>query len=96
MPPPTVRYTPSEDDVYATIRLGPRARWVAEYYPVDVLEEEGEELVVRFAASDVAVVARLLVRLGTDAVLVDGDEVDRATATLRGRILTRYGVSRTS
>lgn len=89
-PAPVVRYTPSEDDVYATIRLGSRARWVAEYYPVDVLEDDADHLTVRFAASDALVAARLLVRLGPHAELLDGDEVAAATARLRTAILARY------
>jgi predicted DNA-binding transcriptional regulator YafY len=87
-PAPVVRYTPSEDDVQATIRLGPRAAWVADYYPVDVIDTD--PLTVRFSTSDAGVAARLLVRLGGDAVLVKGPEVREATASLRKRILTRY------
>ncbi len=89
-PPPIVRYTPGEDDVYATILLKDRARWVAEYYPVEILTDDDRGLTVRFAASDAAVAARLLVRLGPSAELVDGDAVRRATEGLRSRILARY------
>jgi proteasome accessory factor C len=89
-PPPTVRYTPGEDDVYATIRLTGPARWVAEYYPVETLETDAESIVVRFAASDAMVAARLLVRLGADAELLDGDDVAAAARELRSRILARY------
>jgi proteasome accessory factor C len=77
-PAPEVRYTPSEDDVQATIKLHPRAAWVADYYPVDVIETD--PLTVRFSTSDAGVAARLL----------DGTEVADATASLRQRILTRY------
>lgn len=86
-PLPEVRYTPSEDDVRATIRLGPRARWVGEYYPVEVLDDEG---LVVFSASDPAVAARLLLRLGPDAELVEGDEVGKALVATRAAILARY------
>ena len=89
-PPPVVRYMPSEDDVRATIRLGPRARWVAEYYPVEVLSDSGSEMVVEFSASDASVAARLLLRLGTDAELVKGPETQAALVDLRRRILARY------
>jgi proteasome accessory factor C len=90
-PTPGVRYTPSEDDVRATIRLGPRAAWVAEYYPVDVVESD--PLVVRMSASDPGVAATLLLRLGSDAELLDGSEVGAATARLRRSVLSRYGVT---
>jgi proteasome accessory factor C len=89
-PPPEVRYTPSEDDVRATIELGRRARWVADYYPVDVLSDNGAEMVIEFSASDAAVAARLLLRLGTDARLVEGPETETALQDLRNRILRRY------
>ncbi|HSF84583.1 MAG TPA: WYL domain-containing protein [Acidimicrobiia bacterium] len=92
-PPPVVAYTPSESDIYAVLRLGPRARWVADYYPVEVVEaaDTSGALTVRFAASDPAVAARLLLRLGADAELVDGDEVREKLEELRSRILARYG-----
>ena len=87
---PEVRYTPEEDDVRATIRLRPAARWVADYYPVEIETDDGSEMVVRFSASDPAVPARLLVRLGASAELVEGAEVARSAADLRSRILARY------
>lgn len=90
LPPPEVRYTPEEDDVRATIRLRPTARWVADYYPVEIEADDGVEMVVRFSASDPAVPARLLVRLGASAELVEGTEVARSAADLRARILARY------
>lgn len=91
IPPPEVRYTPSEDDVRAIIQLGPAARWVAEYYPVDQVAED----VVAFSASDPAVAARLLLRLGDSATLLEGDEVRARLAEHRQRILTRYKVDGT-
>jgi len=90
LPPPEVRYTPEEDDVRATIRLRAAARWVADYYPVEIEADDGVEMVVRFSASDPAVPARLLVRLGAAAELVEGAEVARSAADLRARILARY------
>ena len=89
-PPPEVRYTPSEDDVRATIGLGERARWVADYYPVDVLSNSGSEMVIEFSAADASVAARLLLRLGTDGRLIEGPETGAALEDLRGRILARY------
>lgn len=89
-PLPEVRYTPSEDDVRATIRLGERARWVAEYYPVEVLSDTGTEMLIEFSAADPSVAARLLLRLGADARLVAGPETEAALQDLRNRILTRY------
>jgi proteasome accessory factor C len=89
-PAPTVHYSPNEDDVRATIELAARGRWVADYYPVEVVADRGEWLLVRFSASDPLVVARLLLRLGGDGRLVEGDEVASSLARLRSVILKRY------
>ncbi len=35
----SIRYTPGDDDVHVTIRLLGDARWVADYYPVDVIDD---------------------------------------------------------
>jgi len=85
-PPPEVRYTPTEEDIRATIRLGPRAFWVADYYPV---EDLGDGL-IRFSAGDASVPARLLLRLGVDAELVEGPEVAELLEDYRRRIVARY------
>ena len=90
-PPAQVRYAPGVDDVEAVIRLGRGATWVADYYPVEVLSRRGAQIDVRFSASDAAVTARLLVRLGREAELLEGPEVAIATADLRTRICRRYG-----
>jgi proteasome accessory factor C len=90
LPPAEVRYVPSVEDVRARIALGPRARWVPEYYPVDVVSDRPEELVVDFSAADPLVAARLLLRLGPDARLISGREVKRALDDLRKRILAVY------
>jgi proteasome accessory factor C len=89
-PAPVVRYSPNEDDVRATISLAERGRWVADYYPVEIVEDDGEWLTVRFSASDPLVAARLLLRLGADGKLVEGPEVGDALRRLRSVILKRY------
>lgn len=89
-PPVEVRYLPGEDDVRATIRLAKRAQWVAEYYPIEVVEDDADGLVIRFSAGDIAVIARLLLRLGDAAELVEGAGVAEALEDLRRRILGRY------
>lgn len=90
---PEVRYTPGEEDVRATIRLASAARWVIDYYPVEVVSESDEEVVIRFSAADPAVAARLLLRLGPLATLEEGVEVAAAVSDMRQRILARYGAS---
>lgn len=90
LPPAEVRYVPSIEDVRARIALAPGARWVMEYYPVDVISDNEGEVVVDFSAADPLVAARLLLRLGPDARLLKGEEVRRALAELRQRILAVY------
>ena len=85
-----IGYTPGAEDVRAVIRLGQPARWVADYYPVETVSDDNEGLTVRFSSSDASVVARLLLRLGSTAELVDGSEVRDRTDELRRRILNRY------
>ena len=89
--PQAVAYTPSADAVYAILALGPGARWVSEYYPVEVVGNAGGEQLIRFAMSDPRVGARLLIRLGDQARLVEGDEVAAETDRLRRAILAVYG-----
>lgn len=90
IPEPQVSYTPSDDDVRARIALSPSARWVLDYYPVDVVSDSGDEVVIEFSASDPSVAARLLLRLGDRARLIEGDEVRAALSDLGNRILARY------
>jgi len=85
-----IGYMPGDEDVRALIRLGERARWVADYYPVEMVKDTSRGLTVRFSASDASVIARLLLRLGSEAVLVEGDEVAERRDELRERILNRY------
>lgn len=90
---PEVGYTPTEEDVRAVIRLHGPARWVADYFPVEKVADDDAGLVVRFSASDASVVARLLLRLGRAAELIEGDEVAGRVRELRDRILARYGAA---
>jgi proteasome accessory factor C len=89
-PLPEIRYTPDEDDVRVTIRLAPEARWVAEHYPVEVVDETEDATTIQMSVSDPLVAARLLLRLGDAAELIEGSEAAESLAGLRRRILTRY------
>jgi proteasome accessory factor C len=90
LPPRAIRYTPSVEDVRCRIALTPAARWVLDYYPVDIVSEAPEETVVEFSAGDPLVAARLLLRLGPQGRLLDGPEVAEALEALRARILSVY------
>jgi len=89
-PAPEVRYSPSDDDIVCTIELGPGARWVPEYYPVEILDDDPSSYRIRFRASDAAVPAGLLLRLGPDARLIEGAEVRVALQDRKREVLARY------
>ncbi|HKX75324.1 MAG TPA: WYL domain-containing protein [Acidimicrobiia bacterium] len=90
LPQPQVRYVPSAEDVRCRIELSPPARWVVEYYPVEIVSDDGETTVIDFSASDPSVAARLLLRLGGSARLLEGDEVREARDRLRANTLALY------
>nr|WP_283250946.1 WYL domain-containing protein [Rhabdothermincola salaria] len=96
-PPPDPRpvevFRPGPDDPRVTLDLAPEARWVAEQYPV----EEIEELASGGLRVTLAVVARpwlerLLVRLGPEATVVAAPEdLGDVAGTAARRVLSRYG-----
>ncbi|MBW3666132.1 MAG: WYL domain-containing protein [Actinobacteria bacterium] len=90
LPEPRVSYTPSPEDVTCVIDLSPAARWVLDYYPVEVLRESSRSIRIRFSSPDTEVPARLLLRLGHDARLVEGAEVAERTRQLGELLLARY------
>lgn len=92
-PPAGVRYTAGVDDTVVRIALDRSAGWVTDYYPVREVSGEASGSVVEFSASDPAVVARLLLRLGGSARLLDGGDAPQVRASienLRSRVLSRY------
>jgi len=68
-------FQPADDDIVARLRLSPRARWVAEYYPVTSSTELGEgSLEVTLRVGDPQWLQRLLLRLAPDAVVLEPAE----------------------
>ncbi|MEU0092165.1 WYL domain-containing protein [Kribbella sp. NPDC006257] len=78
-------FQPSEYDLLATVRLEPPARWVAEYYPTESVEEgPSGSLIVKLRVADTAWLQRLVLRLGGSAtVLEPADLSDQIAATAR-------------
>jgi proteasome accessory factor C len=100
-PPAAVRdaggYVPAVGDAIVTLQLAPAARWVVEHHPVESVEAHEGGLRVTMAVSQLTWLARLLIRLGPDAAVVDveGGEFDRedvetSVRDLAGSILARY------
>lgn len=90
VPEPGVGYTASDTDTVCVIDLDARALWVLEYYPVEILEETNAVTRIRFSAPDPEVPARLLLRLGADARLVEGVEVATRVRELGSRLRNLY------
>lgn len=90
IPEPGVGYSPSKDDISCVIDLTAGARWVLEYYPVEVVRESKQTTRVHFHSPDAEVPARLLLRLGRDGRLVEGTEVARRMGEIGRFLLSRY------
>jgi proteasome accessory factor C len=85
-------FRPSVDDPRVVLRLAPAARWVVEQYPVESVDElDDGRLEVTLAVTAPAWFARLVLRLGADAEVVDAPgglaDVPRDAAR---RVLERY------
>jgi proteasome accessory factor C len=68
-------FRPRAEHRSAVLLLEPAARWVAEYYPVDEVVEEGERLRVRLRYADPNWLVRLVLGLGGGARLVEPREL---------------------
>jgi proteasome accessory factor C len=86
-------FQPRSDDPRVVIRLTPEAFWVADYYPVEVIRRDDDEMVVELVATAVPWLERLLVRLGPAAEVLRAEGLDDATdlaGRAASRILARY------
>lgn len=84
-------YTRSAEDQEVRLRLGPRARWVAEYYVVTETQERDGFLEVALPTKDLAWAAKLVLRLGGEALVLEPEELRSLTRELAGLTLERYG-----
>jgi proteasome accessory factor C len=83
-------YTPSDRDVEVRLRLGPRARWVAEYYEVrDEREVDGEVEVV-LPTPELTWVAKLALRVGPEITILEPPELVELARELADQTLARY------
>jgi proteasome accessory factor C len=83
-------YTPGAEDRAVRLRLGPGARWVAEYYRVDRAVERDGALEVTLPTKDLTWVAKLLLRLRGEARVLDPPELAEAARDLAEETLAGY------
>lgn len=84
-------YSPTGQDLAVRLRLRPPARWIAEYYAtteVRDLPDGGAE--VTLPTRQLGWVARLVLRLGDDAEVLDPPELRAEVARLAEVTLARY------
>jgi proteasome accessory factor C len=85
-------FAPGEDLTVATLRLGPAARWVTEYYPaLDVRPGEDGTLEVDLQVADPRWLTRLVLRLAPDATVVAPREIAADVARAARQALGHYG-----
>jgi proteasome accessory factor C len=84
-------YTRSSEDIDVRLRLGPRARWVAEYYVVgEAVEGEHGSLEIALPTKDLAWAAKLVLRLGGEAAILGPEELRSLTRDLAEHTLQHY------
>jgi proteasome accessory factor C len=84
-------YTRSDRDVSVRLRLGPGARWVAEYYVVEEVREVGDgTLEVALPAKDLQWVTKLVLRLGGEATVLGPPELEADVREMAERTLAPY------
>jgi proteasome accessory factor C len=84
-------YTRSGEDVRVRLWLGPGARWVAEYYDVSEAVERDGGLEVTLPTKQLAWVARLVLRLGGEATVIEPPELGTQVREMAERTLALYG-----
>ena len=85
-------YTPSDRDIEVRLRLGPEARWVAEYYETVRQAEAGEGLLeVTLPAARMEWLERLLLRLGSSVEVLEPSGLKDRVRELARLTRERYG-----
>jgi proteasome accessory factor C len=84
-------FRPSPQDVLVVLELGPAARWVADYYPCEQVDEmPGDWLRVRLRTPDPRLFRRLALRLGEDGRLVSPPELADQVSADAAAALANY------
>jgi proteasome accessory factor C len=84
-------FQPSPQDTLVTLLLEPGARWAAEYYPVESVEEAGDgRLRVRLRVGDPGWLTRLMLRLGGAARVEQPGDLAEEVRRAADRALDGY------
>jgi proteasome accessory factor C len=84
-------YTTGPDDIDVRVRLRPDARWVAEYYlSTDPVEEPDGCLVVTLPTRQIGWLAKLFLRLGSDAEVLEPPGLRAEIRAQAAATLARY------
>ncbi len=83
-------YTRSKQDLRVRLRLGPGARWVAEYHETESEREVNGFLEVTIPTRDLAWAAKLALRLGGHAEVLEPDELREMVARLAAETRALY------
>jgi proteasome accessory factor C len=83
-------YTPRDEDIRVRLRLGPRARWVAEYYEVERVRSQGDLLEVILPTKDLAWTAKLILRLGGEAEVLEPEELKALAGRVAAETIALY------
>jgi proteasome accessory factor C len=97
-PPPQARPVPIGEGIFqpgaelpaVTLRLGRGARWVAEYYPCERVEESPAGWLVSLRVTDLAWARRLVLRLGPEVAVVAPPALAEAVRTHAAAALDAY------
>ncbi|QSB12681.1 WYL domain-containing protein [Natronosporangium hydrolyticum] len=86
-PLPARVFQPTAQSPLVTLRVGRSARWIAEYYPCETVDDSAEEWLISLRASDLDWARRLVLRLGPEVTVVAPGALaqavrDEATAAL--------------
>jgi proteasome accessory factor C len=71
-------FTPQVDDQLVRLALGPGAVWVSDYYPIESIERTPDGgAVIDLRTADTAWLRRLMWRLGSQASVLEPEELAR-------------------
>jgi proteasome accessory factor C len=83
-------YRPSPQDIRVELKLRPGGHWVAEYYPCESVERNGDELRVTLRTPDTRWVRRLALRLGEDGQVTAPAELAAQVSQDAAAALAQY------